>query len=107
MFYFSDIVSRAFWFVARQLTLNDFLEASFGNCESFNRLKEPLQKYINEKIFPPENTEDENRAIIEQMVSNFDDLMEPFVVCIYFLSFAYLTNCSSVHSTVKSIVRLY
>lgn len=83
---FSDIVSRAFWFVARQLTLNDFLEASFGNCESFNRLKEPLQKYMNEKIFLPENTEDENRAIVEQMVSNFDDLMEPFVVCINLLN---------------------
>lgn len=40
---------------------------------------------MNEKIFLPENTEDENRAIVEQMVSNFDDLMEPFVVCINLL----------------------
>lgn len=82
-FFFSDIVSNAFWFIARQLTLNDLLEASFGNHESFNRLKEPLLKYIDEKVFPRSNTEDENKAVVEQIISNFDDLMEPFVVCIY------------------------
>lgn len=61
---------------------------------------------MNEKIFLPENTEDENRAIVEQMVSNFDDLMEPFVVCIniFYISFAYLTVYID---TIKSVIRFY
>lgn len=61
---------------------------------------------MNEKIFLPENTEDENRAIVEQMVSNFDDLMEPFVVCIniFYISFAYLT---AYIDTIKSVIRFY
>lgn len=80
--FFPDIVSRAFWFIARQLKLNDLLEASFGNCESFNRLKEPLQRYMEENIFPPSNSEEENKAVVEQIISNFDDIMEPFVVSI-------------------------
>lgn len=61
---------------------------------------------MNEKIFLPENTEDENRAIVEQMVSNFDDLMEPFVVCIniFYISFSYLTVYID---TIKSVIRFY
>lgn len=74
-----DIVSNLIWFIGRQLTVKDVLKSVFGNCESFNKLKEPLQKYIAEKIFPPGNTEEENEAVVEQIISNIDRLMEPFV----------------------------
>lgn len=76
----TDIVGNVFYFICSQMSTNDLLEASLGNFQPLNRLRDPWLQYIREKIFPPGNSAEQNRAVVEQIVSNFDDIIEPFSV---------------------------